>query len=365
MTPASLSHAAALLNLPPLPVIVGRTAAMESIVYQLQRVAESNVPVLLQGESGTGKEVLVRLLHAFSGGPVDSLIKVNCIAIPEGLLETELFGYERGAFTGASASKPGRLEQADKGTLFLDEVDSLEVTVQAKLLQVLEDGSFVRVGGQERRTIHIRLASTASSNLRDKVHREIFRKDFLFRINGLTLNVPSLRHRIQDLPMLADHFLETYARAFRQAPRTLSRNTLQWMMAYAWPGNIRQLENLVRNYALIGSEEALIAELAPHAPVGDLVTEIDLHAPVSMKRITKKATQALERQIIVRALAQNHWDRRQTASWLNISYRSLLNKLAESGLTHGEQLHAAAPGSDKQSPSYPVSPSLVSRTKIL
>lgn len=326
------SHPATPPQLPPLDILFGKTPAMQAVRSKLERVAETDVPVLLQGESGTGKEICVRLLHASSMRAKGALVKVSCPAIPHSLLETELFGYEKGAFTGALTTKLGRVEQAHLGTLFLDEVGSLDVAVQSKLLQVLQDGTFTRVGGHEARSITTRLVSVANADLRSQVEEGTFRLDFLYRINAVTINMPPLRQRISDLPVLIDYFIEQYARMFHQTPELLSKSAIRLMQGYHWPGNIRQLENLVRSYVLIGSEEALVAELIPEESRGGITTDIDLSEPVSLKRITKKATQDLERQIILKVLQANSWNRQKTAKWLQISYRSLLYKLSEAGM---------------------------------
>jgi two-component system, NtrC family, response regulator AtoC len=323
---------AASLNLPPIDVLFGKTPAMQAVRNKLERVGETDVPVLIQGESGTGKELCVRLLHGLSLRNKGQLVKVSCPAIPHSLLETELFGYEKGAFTGAMHTKLGRVEQAHNGTLFLDEVGSLDMNVQSKLLQVLQDGSFVRVGGYESRTISTRLVTAANGDLKTQVEAGTFRLDFLFRINAVTINLPPLRQRIADLPMLIDHFIEHYSKIFHQTPDLLSKSAVRLMQNYHWPGNIRQLENLIRSYVLIGSEEALVAELMPEHKEGGITTEIDLSEPISLKDITRKATHDLERKIILKVLQANGWNRQKTAKWLQISYRSLLYKLSEAGM---------------------------------
>ncbi len=295
---------------------------------KLMRVADTTVPVLLQGDSGTGKEIFAHLLHTYSGRSKSPWVKVNCPAIPNSLIESELFGYERGAFTGAYATKQGRVELAHLGTLFLDEVGSLDLSVQAKLLQLLQDGSFMRVGGHESRSVNTRLISAARGDLRQQTNEGSFRLDFFFRINAVTIELPTLRQRIVDLPELIDYFFEMHSRAFRASPKPLSRELVRMMERYDWPGNIRQLENMIRSYILIGSEEILASELVPAAG-SKLATEIDLTNPVSLKEITRAATQDLERQIILKVLQANGWSRLKTAKWLNISYRSLLYKLQD------------------------------------
>lgn len=316
-------------DLPPLELAFGRTPAMRAIRQKLESVAESGVPVLLQGESGTGKEVCARFLHLFSGRTKGSLVKVSCPAIPESLMETELFGYEKGAFTGAHSTKRGRVEEAHNGTLFLDEVGSLDLSAQSKLLQVLQDGTFVRVGGHTTRTIQTRLVSCANRDLRTQVEEGSFRLDLLYRINAVTVNLPPLRQRRDEIEPLVEYFTELNAKSFRLNPKPISRSTIQLMERYHWPGNIRQLANLVRSYVLIGDEDLLIAELMPEPPNDNVVADIDLSQPLSLKRITKKATLDLERQIILKVLRSNNWNRQKTAKWLQMSYRSLLYKLNE------------------------------------
>jgi two-component system, NtrC family, response regulator AtoC len=364
MTLVHNSDSTAALNLPPLDIIFGKTAAMQSVRNKLERVAETDVPVLIQGESGTGKEICVRLLHAFSLRANGSLVKVSCPAIPHSLLETEIFGYEKGAFTGAMSTKLGRVEQSHNGTLFLDEVGSLDLGVQSKLLQVLQDGTFVRVGGHEPRTIATRLVSASNSDLRNQVEEGTFRLDFLFRINAVTINLPPLRQRIADLPILIDYFIDYYAKTFHCAPELLSKSAVRLMQNYHWPGNIRQLENLIRSYVLIGSEEALVAELMPDQPNGGIVTDIDLSESVSLKTITKKATHDLERQIILKVLQENSWNRQKTAKWLQISYRSLLYKLSEAGMPEVPPRPLRIPHLAKKTDERTLKPALSSRTRI-
>ena len=330
-------------DLPPSDVIFGQSSLMAIAREKLVRVADTTVPVLLQGESGTGKEVFARLLHAYSSRSKAPWVKVNCPAIPNTLIESELFGYERGAFTGAYATKQGRVELAHMGTLFLDEVGSLDISVQAKLLQLLQDGSFMRVGAQESRSVNTRIVSAARGDLRQQASEGSFRMDFFFRINAVTIELPTLRQRIGDLPRLIDYFFAVHSKAFHSDPKPLSRETVRLMERYDWPGNIRQLENMIRSYILIGNEEILVSELVPAAS-SSLSTQIDLARPVSLKEITRAATQDLERQIILKVLQANGWSRLKTAKWLNISYRSLLYKLQDSqvGGLSGKSRHKGA-----------------------
>jgi len=330
MTTVRFSDHETQFDLPPVDVIFGQTQEMQVIRRKLEMVSKTNVAVLVQGESGTGKELIARLIHGTSERTVGELVKVSCPAIPQGLIETELFGYEKGAFTGAHSTKRGRLEQAHGGTLFLDEVGSLDIGVQSKLLQVLQDGSFMRVGGHETRTIQTRVVSVANRDLRDQVADGSFRLDFLYRINAVTIQLPPLRRRAEDIPQLVDYLVAHHAHIFRVSPAPLSRNALRLMMKYDWPGNIRQLDNLVRSYVLMGSEDALVSELIEEKKSSSEAV-VDVSEPISLKVVTRKATHELERQIILKVLKAHNWNRQKTAKWLKISYRSLLYKLNEVG----------------------------------
>jgi two-component system response regulator AtoC len=315
-------------DLPPTEVIFGQSSAMAAVREKLERIADTSVPVLLQGESGTGKDIFAKLLHARSDRSKNAWVKVTCPAIPQPLIESEMFGYEKGAFTGAYTTKRGRVELAHQGTLFLDEVSGLDLSVQAKLLQVLQDGSFARVGAQESRRVNTRLICAATGDLRQQTEDGSFRLDLFYRINVVTIDLPPLRHRAADIPMLTEYFVDLHARTYGVKPKPLSREITSMMQRYNWPGNIRQLDNMIRSYILIGSEEALAADLIPSAGAG-IVPEIDLANPISLKEITRASTQNLERQIILKVLQANGWSRLKTAKWLNISYRSLLYKLQD------------------------------------
>jgi two-component system response regulator AtoC len=316
-------------DLPPLDIVFGQSSTMRVIREKVERIARTTVPVLVQGESGTGKDVFAKLLHTRSSRSNRAWVKVPCPAIPHSLIESELFGYEQGAFTGAHATKRGRVEHAHLGTLFLDEVGSLDLSAQAKLLQVLQDGIFMRVGGQESRVIDIRLLCAATGNLRQQSEDGSFRRDVFFRINAVTIDLPPLRQRIEDVPFLIDYFLDLCSKAYRVDPKPLSREMTGMMQRFNWPGNIRQLENMIRSYVLLENEEVLAADMIS-VDAGGITPEIDLANPISLKELTKAATHDLEREIILKVLRSNGWSRRKTAEWLNISYRSLLYKLQDS-----------------------------------
>ena len=249
-------------NIPPDFVVFGRSAAMEVIRLKIRKVAGTNVPVLIQGESGTGKEVLARLLHIqapWSDGP---FVKVSCPAIPSTLLESELFGYERGAFTGAYGMKPGRIEMANRGTLFLDEIGDLNMGLQAKLLQLLQDGQFSRIGAQEDKRVDVRIVCATNRHLDNEIAAGAFRLDLFYRVNVLDMQLPPLRERREDIPDLVAYFLQTHGAMFKCTPRPISSHLMHALEAYDWPGNIRQLENLVKRYVILGSEEEVARDLA-------------------------------------------------------------------------------------------------------
>jgi two-component system response regulator AtoC len=346
----ALKHASNYVDtreLPPINVIFGLSNDMSVAREKIERIAGRSVPVLLQGESGTGKDVFAKLLHVLSNRSKSAFVKVICPAIPNSLIESELFGFEKGAFTGAYATKRGRVETAHLGTLFLDSIGSLDLSAQAKLLQVLQDGTFMRVGGQESRRVDTRLVSAANGNLQQQIDDGTFRVDLFFRINAVTIDLPPLRHRTADLQILIDYFLDLYSKAYRLEAKPFTRAIIEMMQRYNWPGNIRQLENMIRTYVLIGDEEAVAAELIPTATTG-LVPEIDLANPISLKDLTRAATRNLEREVILKALRSNGWSRLKTAKWLNISYRSLLYKLQDSNI-------GALPGRPlRPAPSYTV-----------
>lgn len=304
---------------------------MQSLRRQMSVVARANVPVLITGDSGTGKEILARMIHEqslWSSGP---FVKVSCPAIPGTLLESELFGYERGAFTGAYGAKPGRVEMAHRGTLFLDEIGDMEMSVQAKLLQLLQDGQFCRIGAQEDRKVEVRVVCATNRDLEAEVAAGRFRQDLLYRINVVHIQIPALRHRCQDIPLLANYFLETYGQKFSVRPKTLSDQLMQLLQNYSWPGNIRQLENLMKRYVILGNEEAIASELVSRS--GDCFDPvIPADGKISLKKTTREAIRELERRIILKVLQTHNWNRKKAAKAMSISYRALLYKIEETGI---------------------------------
>src|SRR5579862_6688688 len=249
------------VEFPPDRMIFGRSAAMLSLRDRVDKVAAANVPVLIQGESGTGKGVLARYLHTRSDAAARPFVKVNCAAIPGTLLESEMFGYEKGAFTGAYSAKQGRVEMAEGGTLFLDGIDEMDLGLQAKLLQLLQDGHFCRIGGREDIAVRIRVICATNRPLEREVAGGRFRQDLYYRINVVNLELPLLRSRSEDIPELVDYFLDLHQKRHNATVRDISPELLRLLERHAWPGNIRELQNLIERYVILGTDEAIGAEL--------------------------------------------------------------------------------------------------------
>ena len=318
-------------EIPPDSVVFGNSDVMQTLRRRLEKVANANVPVLIEGESGTGKDIVARMIHTGSPWRTGPYVKVNCPAIPGTLLESELFGYEKGAFTGAYGMKPGRVELAHRGTLFLDEISELDLGLQSKLLQLLQDGQFCRIGAQEDKKVEVRIVCATNRQLELEIQNGTFRQDLFYRINVVNLHMPPLRERRGDIEQLTNYFLEYYNRKYNCRARTLSTDLLGVLQKYHWPGNIRELENLVKRYVILGSEEVITSDLVVRGP--DLpMPEINFDGPISLKKVTRQATHDLERKIILKVLQAHHWNRKRAARALNISYRALLYKIRDAGL---------------------------------
>jgi two-component system, NtrC family, response regulator AtoC len=312
-------------------VIFGSSPAGEAVRLSAEMAATSHVPVLLQGQSGTGKEILARYIHCRSSWGNGTFVKVNCPAIPGTLLESELFGYQKGAFTGAYASKPGRVELADRGTLFLDEIAELDPALQAKLLQLLQDGQFCRIGAQEERRVEIRVVCATNRQLEKEIRSGTFRQDLFYRINVVTIELPSLRQRSCDIRGLVEYLLERHGKALNRPVRPLSDQALSFLQTYDWPGNIRELETVIKRYVLSGSETVISKSLENRRGNG-LVADIPVNGQISLKDVTREAVRELEGKLILKTLEAHHWNRRTTAQALSISYAALLYKMRAAGL---------------------------------
>jgi len=321
----------ALGEIPPDAVVFGRSEGMQELRQRLDKVAGANVPVLIQGESGTGKDIIARMIHLLSPWKSGPFVKVNCPAIPGTLLESELFGYEKGAFTGAFGMKPGRVELAHRGTLFLDEISELDLGLQSKLLQLLQDGQFCRIGAQEDKKVEVRVVCATNRHLEQEIESGTFRQDLFYRINVVNLYLPPLRERRGDIEDLAMYFLDYYNRKYNCRARALSPELMALLQKYHWPGNIRELENLVKRYVILGNEEVISSDLVTREQEM-FNPDINFDGPISLKKLTRQAVRELERKVILKVLQANHWNRKQAARALSISYRALLYKIRDAGL---------------------------------
>ncbi|MBI4555971.1 MAG: sigma-54-dependent Fis family transcriptional regulator [Candidatus Hydrogenedentes bacterium] len=302
-------------------VLIGTSRAMEEVRKQIAEVAASDVTVLLEGESGTGKDVAARLIHATSPQRKNgNLVKVNCPAVPELLLESELFGHEAGAFTGALKAKPGRLELARNGTAFLDEIGQISKSAQAKLLQVLEHRQFTRLGGTDTITVNTRIIAATNTPLQHLIVSGEFRPDLYFRLNQYKIELPPLRQRSEDIPALVAHFLVKYAPRYGNRALTVSDAAMSALERYRWPGNVRELEAAVRRLALTGREETLTSEMSA-----------GFEKMSTSDNASIETCEANERRLILAALTQSRWNRREAAKILGISYNTLRRRIMTYG----------------------------------
>lgn len=311
--------------------ILSRTSGMQEIFTQITKVADLKTTILVLGESGTGKELVARAVHQNGRRAPKPFVAVNCGAIPENLLESELFGHVRGAFTGASSDKSGLFEQADGGTLFLDEIGEMPLSLQVKLLRVLQEGEIRRVGGAAAVTVDVRVISATSRDLSVDVGVGRFREDLYFRLNVFCLQLPPLRERVEDIPLLADHFMERYVHDNNCQVMRFEPAAMRCLTAYRWPGNIRELENAVERACILSEDGRITAECLP--PAVRLVDEPGAVTGSDENLSIKKAEESIERDLIRKALAKTGGNRTQAAKILEISHRSLLYKLKEFGIS--------------------------------
>jgi two-component system, NtrC family, response regulator AtoC len=328
--------------------LVGHSAAMQQVFEMVARVADSPSTVLITGESGTGKELVAREIHHGSSRRDRPLIKVNCAAIPKDLVESELFGYEKGAFTGAVGSKPGRFELADGGTLFLDEIGEIPVEMQVKLLRALQESEFERVGGIKTIHVDVRLIAATNRDLKALIAEGRFREDLYYRLAVVPMALPPLRDRREDIPPLVAHFIEKYDRRLGKRVEGIEEEAIQLLLAYSWPGNIRELENLMERSVLFADGPTILATSlpdslrerggtpAPIAAVGPLGA-IAAPSGASMKEIVRQAQAELEKELISRALEETGGNVTRAAKKLQISRKSLQVKMKELGLRGTEE----------------------------
>jgi two-component system, NtrC family, response regulator AtoC len=307
--------------------LIGRTPAMLQVFKTIGLVAAATEPVLITGESGTGKELVAAAIHANSERASKPFVKVNCAALSPALLESEMFGHEKGAFTGAVARRRGRFEQADGGTLFLDEVGELDVDLQAKLLRVLQIGQFERVGGEETLQVDVRVVAATNRDLRARIAEARFREDLYYRLNVVTIALPPLRQRHEDIPLLAEHFIRRLASKYHWPHLALAPEALLWLCEQPWPGNVRELQNvLARAAILVRGRLILPDDLAPPNRSGHAVNETS--PAMGLKDILAET----ERRAIQQALAQEGWNRTRAARLLGISRRQLFDKIQQYNL---------------------------------
>jgi transcriptional regulator with PAS, ATPase and Fis domain len=320
---------------------------MEAVHQVVLRAAATDATVLVWGESGVGKENVARMVHARSPRAAGPLVKVNCAALPLELLESELFGYERGAFTGAHRNKPGKFELADGGTMLLDEIGELPLPLQSKLLCVLQDGQFSRLGSDRDIQVDVRVVALTNRDLPALVAAGQFREDLYYRLNVVRILVPPLRDRCDEIPGLVEHFLEKYAAQYAQPVRGISDDTMHRFMTHSWPGNVRELENLIKRIVVLGTEDWVAWELASRPrvlpePSRSLagrtglrpasVEQDDDMTGLGLREIGRRAAAIAERRALKMALDRAHWRRGEAARQLKISYTALLYKMKQYGL---------------------------------
>ena len=321
------------------PRIVGEHPSMQAVTQQVQRLAATDSTVLLLGESGTGKELFARAIHALSPRRSHPFVALNCAAIPEGLVENELFGHERGAYTGAGSRKIGKMELAHRGTIFLDEIGELPIAIQSKLLRVLEEKRFDRVGGTQSTEVDVRIIAATNKDLRAAVAAKMFREDLFFRIAGVPITIPPLRERGNDVLLLADAFLDRFRREFRKPELQLTDQAREALLAYQWPGNVRELQNTMERAAILSDGNAIDAaalQLSAQRPSEGQMPAGMLNESFSwegtMQDVSARALEYVERFKIGTALQSSRWNKTRAAEQLGISYKTLLTKIRALGL---------------------------------
>ncbi len=318
-------------TLPREEILFGRTAAMHEALNTIARTCDTELPILIRGETGTGKELIARYVHCRSRLRDAPFVKVNCAAIPVHLLESELLGYEKGAFTGAHESKPGLVEVASGGTLFLDEIGDMDASLQTKMLHLLQDGRYARIGSEEDRRAKIRVICATNCDLEQAVTEGKFRSDLFYRIDVICVRLSPLRERREDIPQLAQHFMEKLNRKHSMRAPILSEVTVHLISQWRWPGNIREFENWIIRAMVFGVHDAMGSELNRQL-LGIHRSNEGPGQTVRMKDVAKELVRAAERALILNHLEANHWNRRKTAKELNMCYRSLLYKLQQAGM---------------------------------
>lgn len=306
--------------------IIGKTESMQQVYELIDRVSKSTASVLIIGESGTGKELVAKALHRNSERAQEAFIQVNCGAIPEQLFESEFFGFEKGSFTGASQSRPGKFNMAHKGTIFLDEIGEIPSSMQVKLLRVLQDGSIERIGGQRTQRVDVRLIAATNRDLNKEVHEGRFREDLYYRLNVVPIVLPPLRERLEDVPLLAHHFLDRFSKKFSREFRGFTDQSLLWLKNYEWPGNIRELENVLERSVLLCDEhDQRLLDITKNPTLPTQQTA----APTNLKEYIRQQTSILEKKKIELALSEHSGNVTHAAQALGISRKSLQLKMRD------------------------------------
>lgn len=307
---------------------------MIEIESQCTLVARAEIPVLILGESGTGKEVAAMLIHKKSSRSHRLFLKVNCAAMPADLLESELFGYEQGAFTGAVKAKPGKFEICNNGTIFLDEIGEMPPALQAKLLQVLQDGTFSRLGSRSSVKVDVRVVAATNVDIKAAIAQKAFREDLYYRLNGFTVKMPPLRERTEEIPILAKHFIRKVSTRYGCNPLPLSPSLMNALTRHNWPGNLRELENTIKRYLVLGDEKAIIEELSPlGSSTLTVMRSEESGAGANLKDLVRSLKGNAEALAIAQTLEGTGWNRKAAASDLQISYKALLYKIKQYNLT--------------------------------
>jgi two-component system, NtrC family, response regulator AtoC len=319
---------------------------MLKIRQQILQIAPVDVPVFISGESGVGKEVVARMIHLRSTRRHQPFVKVNCAALPGELLESELFGYEQGAFTGAVRSKPGKFEQANKGTIFLDEIAEMSPHLQAKLLHVLQDNQYSRLGGRSVINVDVRVLAATNMIVQEAMQSGRFREDLYYRLNVLSIHIPPLRERTGEIPLLFQHFLQKYSEKFQKASPEPSAHLLEAAQRYQWPGNLRELENFTKRYVILEDEEGSFRELLEMTSAQSRLSPQPEATPTreqgGLKALVRGLKDEAEAEAIAQALEKTRWCRKDAAKMLGISYKALLYKMRQFNLDSGRGSRSTA-----------------------
>lgn len=310
---------------------------MHRIKEIIDQIADTDVTVLIQGESGVGKEVVARSIHLNSFRRERPFVKVNCAALPQELLESELFGYEKGAFTGAYRQKPGKFEVANGGTVFLDEISEISLSLQGKLLQVLQDREFSRLGGKKDIRVDVRVLVATNKNMEEGVKSGRFREDLYYRLNVVNITIPPLRERREEIPIFVEYFLDKFSKKYQKRVISLSDKMINALSQHRWSGNVRELENVIQRFIVLGNEKAIIEELTPAIQEDAIPGNNKKIIPAkkvwpSLKEVHQEALKKAECETILKALEMTNWNRKKAADILSISYKALLYKIKETGL---------------------------------